>query len=95
MRPILSIVAALAASACGFACCSAAAQEIGRRPAHRPVAEMLPPEVPYRDPRPRFRLPPPGPGFRAPPPVIRYTVQGYHPRATNQPIYNEPPQPLR
>lgn len=94
MRPMLSIVAALAASACGLACHAAAAQEVGRRLAHRPVAEALPPEVPYRDPRPRFRVPP-GPVFRAPPPAIRYTVQGYQPRATNQPIYNEPPQPLR
>lgn len=59
------------------------------------TAQALPPDVPYRDPRPRFRLPPPGPVFRAPPPVVGYTSQGYQPRATNQPIYNEPPQPLR
>lgn len=58
------------------------------------VAQPLPPDVPYRDPRPRFRLPPPAPVLRAPP-VVSYTVQGYQPRATNQPIYNEPPQPLR
>lgn len=58
------------------------------------VAQPLPPDVPYRDPRPRFRLPPPGPAFQVPP-VVRYTVEGYQPRPTNQPIYNEPPQPLR
>lgn len=59
------------------------------------LAQPLPPEVPYRDPRPRFRLPPPGPVVRASPPTVSYTVQGYQPRPTNQPLYNEPPQALR
>lgn len=59
------------------------------------AAQPLPPEVPYRDPRPRFHLPPPGPVVRAAPPVVRYTVQGYQPRPTNQPLYNEPPQAIR
>lgn len=81
MRHTLPILAALAAVVGPFAQSAA--------------AQPLPPEVPYRDPRPRFRLPPHGPVVRAAPPVVSYTVQGYQPRATNQPIYNEPPQPLR
>jgi hypothetical protein len=42
--------------------------------------------MPYRDPRPRFR---------ASLSVERFAVRAYVPRPTNQPMFNEPPQPLR
>ncbi|MER2250716.1 hypothetical protein ABS772_12420 [Methylorubrum podarium] len=72
----------------GFATAPAYAEAGGhiRRAAPRPAVSILPPEMPYRDPRPRFR---------ARPPVERFAVRGYLPRPTNQPMFNEPPQPLR
>lgn len=84
MRQLLPLtVAALA----GFAAISQAdAGSHGRRFAPRPAVTALPPEMPYRDARPRFR---------APPPVARFAVRAYVPRPTYQPMFNEPPQPLR
>ncbi|MEH3117000.1 MAG: hypothetical protein PGN25_05145 [Methylorubrum populi] len=67
------------ASLAGFAALVPAA-EAGDRA--RRYAEPLPPEV--RDPRPRLR-----------PPVAAYAVRAYVPRPTYQPMFNEPPQPLR
>lgn len=85
MRRLLSL--ALAALA-GFSAAGLQAQagERDRRLSPRPAVTALPPEMPYRDPRPRFR---------APPPVARFAVRAYVPRPTNQPMFNEPPQPLR
>ncbi|MGN7125895.1 hypothetical protein [Methylorubrum thiocyanatum] len=83
MRRLLSF--ALAALT-GLAAASSQAGEYGRRPVARHAVTALPPEMPYRDPRPRFR---------APPPVARFAVRAYVPRPTNQPMFNEPPQPLR
>lgn len=93
MRHILPILAALLGTAGTSAVAPAAAQDYGRHPG--PAAGALPPEVRYRDPRPRFRLPPPGPALHAPAPGSTFVVQGYQPRPTYQPMYNEPPQPLR
>lgn len=72
----------------GFSTAGSQAQEgnQGRRSISRPAVTALPPEMPYRDPRPRFR---------ASPPVERFAVRAYVPRPTNQPMFNEPPQPLR
>ena len=52
----------------------------------RPAVTALPPEMPYRDPRPRFR---------ASPPVERFAVRAYVPRPTYQPMFNAPPERLR
>ncbi len=60
---------------------AAQAQDDGRRPR----ARVLPPEIVYRDARPRFQAPP----------VAAYAVRAYVPRPTYQPMFNEPPQPLR
>lgn len=65
----------------------AVAEGLPRRLAHRPMAEALPPDIPYRDPRPRFRAPRPA--------AATFVVPAYIPRPTNQPMFNEPPQPLR
>lgn len=69
----------------GLAAASSQAGEYGRRPVARPAVTALPPEMSYRDPHPRFRAPP----------VARFAVRAYVPRPTNQPMFNEPPQPLR
>ncbi|ACB83472.1 hypothetical protein Mpop_5380 [Methylorubrum populi BJ001] len=82
MRRLLSF--ALAALT-GLAAASSQAGEYGRRPVARPAVTALPPEMPYRDPHPRFRAPP----------LARFAVRAYVPRPTNQPMFNEPPQPLR
>lgn len=85
MRGLLSLALA---TLTGFAAAGSQAQagEYGRRPVARHAVTALPPEMPYRDPSPRFR---------APPPVARFAVRAYVPRPTNQPMFNEPPQPLR
>ncbi|CAO4140790.1 hypothetical protein [Methylorubrum aminovorans] len=84
MRHLLSLAAATLA---GFATLpQAEAGEVDRRARPGPAVTALPPEIPYRDPRPRFR---------APPPVERFVVRAYLPRPTNRPMFNEPPQPLR
>lgn len=72
----------------GFSTAGSQAQEGNqrRRSISRPAVTALPPEMPYRDPRPRFR---------ASPPVERFAVRAYVPRPTNQPMFNEPPQLLR
>ncbi|WP_232628983.1 hypothetical protein [Methylobacterium sp. Leaf118] len=93
MRHLLPILTALLGTAGAFAVAPACAQGYGRPPG--PVAGGLPPDVPYRDPRPRFRLPLPGPALHAPAPSATFLVEGYQPRPTYQPMYNEPPQPLR
>ena len=69
----------------GFSTAGSQAQEgyQRRRSISRPAVTALPPEMPYRDPRPRFR---------ASPPVERFAVRAYVPRPTNQPMFNEPPQ---
>ncbi|MGE7154781.1 hypothetical protein ACQKJ1_13665 [Methylorubrum rhodesianum] len=83
MRHLLPLAAATLA---GFAAISQAeASEARRRTAPHSAVTALPPEMPYRDPRPRFRAPP----------VERFAVRAYVPRPTNQPMFNEPPQPLR
>ena len=84
MRHLLPLAAATFASFATLP--QAEAGESARRAASRAAVTALPPEMPYRDPRPRFR---------APPPVERFAVRAYLPRPTNQPMFNEPPQPLR
>ena len=84
MRHLLPLAAATLA---GFATLpQAVAGDADRRARSRPAVTALPPEMPYRDPRPRFR---------APQPVEKFVVRAYLPRPTNQPMFNEPPQPLR
>jgi hypothetical protein len=84
MRRLLPLAAATLAGVATLP--QTEAGEADRRAAHHPAVTALPPEMPYRDPRPRFR---------APPPVERFAVRAYLPRPTNQPMFNEPPQPLR
>ncbi|BAU93961.1 hypothetical protein MPPM_5356 [Methylorubrum populi] len=84
MRHLLPLAAA---ALTGFVSLpQAEAGDADRRFVPRSAVRALPPEIPYRDPRPRFR---------ARPPVDRFAVQAYVPRPTNQPMFNEPPQPLR
>ncbi|GEL39868.1 hypothetical protein MEX01_04590 [Methylorubrum extorquens] len=85
MRHLLPLVAI---SLAGFSAALAYAQagEHHRRSTLSPAVTALPPEMPYRDPRPRFR---------ASPSVERFAIRAYVPRPTNQPMFNEPPQPLR
>ncbi|KQQ23866.1 hypothetical protein ASF53_06040 [Methylobacterium sp. Leaf123] len=82
MRHLLPLVAVGLAITPAYA----EADEHHRRLAPRPTVTTLPPDMPYRDPRPRFRAAPPG---------ERFAVRAYVPRSTNQPMFNEPPQPLR
>ncbi|HJE24164.1 MAG TPA: hypothetical protein K8W01_10950 [Methylorubrum populi] len=82
MRHLLSI---LAATVVGLSASVAAAEGAHRRLARQPLAQDLPPDIPYRDPRPRFRAPP----------VASFPVRAYLPRPTYLPMFNEPPQPLR
>ncbi|KAB7782585.1 hypothetical protein [Methylorubrum populi] len=84
MRRLLSFALA-ALNGLAAASSQAHAGEYGRRLVARPAVTALPPEMPYRDPHPRFRAPP----------VARFAVRAYVPRPTNQPMFNEPPQPLR
>lgn len=85
MRHVLPLVAVgIAGFSAALAC--AQAGEHHRRAALSSAVTALPPEMPYRDPRPRFR---------ASLPVERFAVRAYVPRPTNQPMFNEPPQPLR
>lgn len=85
MRRLLSLALATLA---GFSALGSQAEawDQGRGPGSRPAAATLPPDIVYRDPRPRFRVSPP---------LARYAVRAYVPRPTNQPMFNEPPQPLR
>ncbi|MBB2961210.1 hypothetical protein [Methylobacterium sp. R2-1] len=84
MRHLLPLCAL---SLAGFAAAPASVEagQFHRRAAPNPAITTLPPGMPYRDPRPRFRAPP----------VERFAVRAYVPRPTNQPMFNEPPQPLR
>ena len=85
---MLNLLLLTAATLVGFsaAMTHAQAESRNRHLRTRPAVTALPPEMPYRDPRPRFR---------ASPPVERFAVRAYVPRPTNQPMFNEPPQPLR
>ncbi len=85
MRHLLPFALAILVGFCA-AGSQAQEKEQGSHSVSRPAVTALPPEMPYRDPRPRFR---------GPPPVERFTVRAYVPRPTNQPMFNEPPQPLR
>ncbi|TFZ58689.1 hypothetical protein E4V01_11030 [Methylorubrum sp. Q1] len=85
MRHLLPLTAATLAGL-SIAMTDAQAESRGGAFRRRPAVTALPPDMPYRDPRPRFR---------ASGPVERFAVRAYVPRPTNQPMFNEPPQPLR